>query len=1132
MSGADERKNKQNAKRHASPDEANSFRLFKKEFHVSGNDYNSKAWYPTYLESLFLMPGSFRRKLSSRWHRSAKEVSKSSDLEHLSIKLSSTSSQKEKKSDHQQTIIIAVVVTATVTFIIVALLFICYNSISSRMKQNDENHARPLLSLSINSSPNFSAFGNSFKEDKYMNQASSLSQHQRAPSLDGSLQLVSDGARISMQGPPSFEAAGIVNNSSFGSVNLAGSSNNLLPPPPGAVPVNSEIMPPLKPPPGRAVPLPPERPKSFKPPSSMATPPPPPPPAPPPELPGDSGHPPGPPGNSGLPPVPPGSSGLPPVPPGNSGLPPVPPGSSGLPPVPPGNSAVPPVPPGNSGRPSGPPPPPPPGANRAGPRPPPPPGSGNAPRPPPFAPKGGNAPRPPRGSALGGDNGMEDSGVPKAKLKPFFWDKVLANPDNTMVWHQIKAGSFQFNEEMIETLFGYAPADKNKTDGKKEPSSKDPVQQFIQIIDAKKAQNLSILLRALNVTREEVCDALHEGTDLPAELLENLLRMAPTPEEELKLRLFSGETSQLGNAERFLKTIVDIPFAFKRMESLLFMSTIQEDIAITKESFVNLEIACKELKSSRLFLKLLEAVLKTGNRMNDGTFRGGAQAFKLDTLLKLSDVKGKDGKTTLLHFVVQEIIRTEGIRAARNATGSQSFSSTSSKEMLDGTTHDPDEHFRNLGLEVVSGLSGELQNVKKAATIDADALTGTVSKLGHGLLSSRDFLNKDMENLGEESRFHQTLKSFVQNAEVTIMALLAEEKKIMEMVKSTGDYFHGNAGKDEGLRLFVIVRDFLIMIDKTCREIKDAQKKQAKQAKGHRKAASSSDINPSLPSSDTNQPPSSSSDTNQPPSSSQDTNQTTSTSQDTNQTTSSSPDTNQPPSSSSDTNQPPSSSSDTNQPPSSSSDTNQPTSSSQDTNQTTSSSQDTNQTTSLSQDTNPPMSSSQDTNPPPSSSPDANQPPSAPVSDPRHPPPPPSSSSDINQPPSAPASGPPHPPPPPSSSSYTNQPPSAPISYPRHPPPPSSSSDTNQPPSAPVSDPRHPPPPPSSSSDTNQPPSAPVSGPPHPPPPPSSSYTNQPPSAPVSDPRHPPPNLNQLIFPAITDRRMGSSSSSSDDESP
>jgi hypothetical protein len=36
---------------------------------------------------------------------------------------------------------------------------------------------------------------------------------------------------------------------------------------------------------------------------------------------------------------------------------------------------------------------------------------------------------------------------------------------------------------------------------------------------------------------------------------------------------------------------------------------------------------------------------------------------KNDTLLKLSDVKGTDGKVTLLHFVVQVIIRSQGNRA-------------------------------------------------------------------------------------------------------------------------------------------------------------------------------------------------------------------------------------------------------------------------------------------------------------------------------------------------------------------------------------------------------------------------------------------------------------------------------------
>lgn len=268
------------------------------------------------------------------------------------------------------------------------------------------------------------------------------------------------------------------------------------------------------------------------------------------------------------------------------------------------------------------------------------------------------------------------------------------------------------------------------------------------------------------------------------------------------------------------------------------------------------QVACKELRSSRLFLKLLEAVLKTGNRMNDGTFRGGAQAFKLDTLLKLADVKGIDGKTTLLHFVVKEIIRSEGVRAARTAKESRSFSSVKTDDLLEETSHDSEEHYRSLGLEKVSGLSNELENVKRASILDAESLTGTVAKLGNTLKKTRDFLNSDMKNSGEDSEFHETLKSFVQNADIDIRGLLEEEKRIMALVKSTGDYFHGNAGKDEGLRLFVIVRDFLIILDKVCREVRLAPKKSTKVQKKE------------APSSDPHQPPTTASafDLRQPPS--------------------------------------------------------------------------------------------------------------------------------------------------------------------------------------------------------------------------------------------------------------------------
>ncbi|KAJ6741104.1 FORMIN-RELATED [Salix purpurea] len=476
------------------------------------------------------------------------------------------------------------------------------------------------------------------------------------------------------------------------------------------------------------------------------------------------------------------------------------------------------------GRPPAPPPPgPPPPPPVAAPRPPAPPKVGRAPPVPPSKGKLKPSPLGPhRQNSSEGDD-LDSEEAPKAKLKPFFWDKVVANRNHSMVWDEISSGSFQFSEEMIESLFGYNAVDNSKNDRKRDPS--EPLIQYIQIINPRKAQNLSILLRALNVTTEEVLNALQEGNELPVELLQTLLKMAPTSEEELKLRLYAGDISQLGPAERFLKVLVEIPFAFRRIEALIFMSSLQEEVSSLKESFATLEVACKKLRNSRLFLKLLEAVLKTGNRMNDGTYRGGAQAFKLDTLLKLSDVKGIDGKTTLLHFVVEEIIRSEGIRAVRTARPSLSFSSVKSDEFIDNSNPASAEHYRNLGLQVVSGLSTELEDVRKAAIIDANVLTSTVSKLNQSLTKTKAFVDSDLKSLGEDGEFYHALASFLERAASEISSMSEEEKRITALVKSTADYFHGNAGMDEGLRLFTIVRDFLIMIDKTCREVRDDRSK-------------------------------------------------------------------------------------------------------------------------------------------------------------------------------------------------------------------------------------------------------------------------------------------------------------------
>uniref|UniRef100_A0A803KTR7 Formin-like protein n=1 Tax=Chenopodium quinoa TaxID=63459 RepID=A0A803KTR7_CHEQI len=427
----------------------------------------------------------------------------------------------------------------------------------------------------------------------------------------------------------------------------------------------------------------------------------------------------------------------------------------------------------------------------AAPPPPPPPGVG--PGPPPLV--------PPSGPAL-------------------HWDKVRATSDRVMVWDQLKPGSFQLNEEMIETLFKANGPGIAAKDGPRR-SIPPLMDEEYRVLDPKKSQNIAILLKALNVTEGEVCEALLEGNadGLGSELLESLLKMAPTHEEERKLREYNDRSPlKLGPAEKFLKAVLDhVPSAFKRVDAMLYIATFDSEIEYLRKSFETLEAACAELRNSRMFLKLLEAVLKTGNRMNVGTNRGDAQAIKLDTLLKLIDVKGTDGKTTLLHFVVQEITRSEGSR----------LSSTKNNPMTEKPSDQPflhnDIELRKRGLEVISGLGGELTNVKKAAAMDFNSLSMDVAKLTQGIIKVNEVLqlNENFVIVGTHNRFSESMNGFLKKAEVEIVRIQAQESCALSRVKELTEYFHGNLAHEEAhpLRIFMVVRDFLGVLDQVCKEV-------------------------------------------------------------------------------------------------------------------------------------------------------------------------------------------------------------------------------------------------------------------------------------------------------------------------
>ncbi|KAG5618276.1 hypothetical protein H5410_018100 [Solanum commersonii] len=484
------------------------------------------------------------------------------------------------------------------------------------------------------------------------------------------------------------------------------------------------------------------------------------------------------------------------------------------PPIPP-----PPPPPQPPIPPPAPPPPPPPLPMKRIAKAPTPPNAGKIKSSPPPPPKGGGLsslikpPIAPRGKGSRKDKAeaqneekSNENGETQVKLRPLHWDKVIANADHSMVWDEINNGSFRFEDDLMEVLFGYNVTSNRTPEGNRATTSSGtsklarPTQMFI--LDPRKSQNTAIVLKSLSVSRKEILDALTEGQGLSVDTLEKLTKIRPTEEETSKILQFDGNTRKLADAESFLYQMLKaVPSAFKRFNAMLFRSNYDPEILNLKENLQTIELGCKELRTSRIFIRLLEAILKAGNRMNAGTARGNAQGFNLSALQKLSYVKSNDGKTTLLHFVVEQVICSE----------------------------EKDTEHLTLGLPVLQGLSSEFSNVKKAATIDYDSFINTCSTLTTRVNDVQQLIT--CCGIAEKDQFVKETKGFLEECEEELKVIREEQTRVMELVKRTTEYYQAGTLKEKGtqsLQLFAFVKDFLDMVDKVCVDItKKVQKKSA-----------------------------------------------------------------------------------------------------------------------------------------------------------------------------------------------------------------------------------------------------------------------------------------------------------------
>jgi len=236
---------------------------------------------------------------------------------------------------------------------------------------------------------------------------------------------------------------------------------------------------------------------------------------------------------------------------------------------------------------------------------------------------------------------------PLKKMKNLHWSRMILDPKDKTdnIWSKMKS-SLKVNEKQLVSLFGRdVKAVSNKIVKKSSNRNKKK-----QVLDAKRFQNLSILMSSLPPISSIRNHILGMDDAISCSQVEQLLAKGPTPDD---MNLLAGEDPKaLAAPERLLLILNDIPHFSTRLRCWKYIMDFDAEFQSCEKFLRNYQIASAKLLKSNTIKHVFSLILQIGNYLNGGTRKGQADGFSLDTLKKLSGVRTKD-RRTLLAYVAQ-----------------------------------------------------------------------------------------------------------------------------------------------------------------------------------------------------------------------------------------------------------------------------------------------------------------------------------------------------------------------------------------------------------------------------------------------------------------------------------------------
>ncbi|KAJ0559962.1 putative tensin phosphatase, C2 domain, formin, FH2 domain, protein-tyrosine phosphatase [Helianthus annuus] len=444
--------------------------------------------------------------------------------------------------------------------------------------------------------------------------------------------------------------------------------------------------------------------------------------------------------------------------------------------------------------PGAPPPPPPPGCNAPGaPPPPPPPGCGGGGPPPPPGPTGSNGLQQPAGrlrlsGSLNSGKGTGGEGK-KMSLKPLHWVKVTRAMQGSL-WadtqkQEDRPRAPEIDILELESLFSAASVSDNSKGGARR-GAKINKPEKVQLVDLRRAYNCEIMLTKIKIPLPNMLNAILalDTSALDIDQIESLIKFCPTKEEMQTLKNYTGNKEMLGKCELFFMELMTVPRVESKLRVFAFTITFTSQVSDLRRNLSAINDATKEIKESAKLRQIMQTILTLGNALNQGTARGSAIGFKLDSLLKLSDTRARNNKMTLMHYLCKLLAEKM-------------------PHLLD--------------------FDKDLGHLEAASKIQLKTLAEEMQAVSKGLEKVEQELTASENDGAISAGFQKALKGFLDTAEAEVRALISLYTEVGRNADSLSQYF----GEDPVRCPFEQVTQILAVFAKMFKKARDDNKQQA-----------------------------------------------------------------------------------------------------------------------------------------------------------------------------------------------------------------------------------------------------------------------------------------------------------------